>query len=605
MFFAFGVLAGLLVAPHLAAGGVYDDAIFWFRGGKTVGTGADVKLFDEIHASDTTHANHGAQFKGLAESRAIVEEDVKFPCGRDEPIRTKVLRLSYDPQIEGSTTNVWMNWASAEFLRPQFSNEYTMVMRLKCQASPATNATQWLTRFGYVGGKAVSGILFGLRGNDATTNRVLLCCYPQTTANGGVELGWGQTALRVPPTNVWFDVSLMVSNNVLRVGIARPDVYWNRNAIEFVTISSKAVSTPITGPDWRFFAENGDGALKDYASAYKGTFVGSVQQIAIWNHALSDDEIREAWGSPGADLWRVGLANDAANEFAADSAPASQTIDPHQGWSAVSPRLAAGATWTVPFHGMANEAGFAQIFRLTPTSASAEGLVAVAVNGTPLGSKAVRKGKATEWYAAGTLFKEGDNALTLTRTDSNAGDVVVDAMALGGSWQVGSLALSDWRNLQTEVYTDLVPTTRIIARRQWPQANNLNAWTSNRTYRVWVPKSVAERYPTAFGFYVKAYDMPKGSTGYLDLSVNGERRPLLRTYQDKTTTVERADSTAGVNRVYYETNFEPGELKEGWNEFALLGSREPADATSGYFLFNAFRWFITGHPANGTLLILR
>ena len=76
-----GMLVGVFVAAFslMASAGVYDDAIFWFRGGKTVGTAVTGSLFDEAHANDTNHPNHKGAFTGYEDCRSIVREKVQFP----------------------------------------------------------------------------------------------------------------------------------------------------------------------------------------------------------------------------------------------------------------------------------------------------------------------------------------------------------------------------------------------------------------------------------------------------------------------------------------------------------------------------------------------
>ena len=75
--------------------GVYDDAIFWFRGGRDLnGNGLCEKgeFYDEMHAGNTSHGNHQTTFTGYPESIVLRNEDVKFPCGRDTAKSMPVLQ---------------------------------------------------------------------------------------------------------------------------------------------------------------------------------------------------------------------------------------------------------------------------------------------------------------------------------------------------------------------------------------------------------------------------------------------------------------------------------------------------------------------------------
>ena len=60
--------AAALCLATTAYGDIYDDAIYWFRGGTNVTangrTAVKGDLFDSIHANDPTHKNHTAATHG-------------------------------------------------------------------------------------------------------------------------------------------------------------------------------------------------------------------------------------------------------------------------------------------------------------------------------------------------------------------------------------------------------------------------------------------------------------------------------------------------------------------------------------------------------------
>lgn len=60
-------------AAVAAYGDIYDDAIFWFRGGTNVTangrTAVKGDFFDSIHANDPTHKNHTASIWGYEDCR--------------------------------------------------------------------------------------------------------------------------------------------------------------------------------------------------------------------------------------------------------------------------------------------------------------------------------------------------------------------------------------------------------------------------------------------------------------------------------------------------------------------------------------------------------
>ena len=63
------------VAPR-GSGCVFNDAVYWFRGGKDIngnGTMDSGEAFDNLHANDANHANHGGMaVKGWKENCSFV-----------------------------------------------------------------------------------------------------------------------------------------------------------------------------------------------------------------------------------------------------------------------------------------------------------------------------------------------------------------------------------------------------------------------------------------------------------------------------------------------------------------------------------------------------
>ena len=141
-------------------------------------------------------------------------------------------------------------------------------------------------------------------------------------------------------------------------------------------------------------------------------FRGSIHSYAAWSRALSADEVRQVFAWPSPDLARLGTANNSAQEFEGGAAPT-----------------------TVNFNVAAKDAGLPQVLRVSATSTSAAGAFNVSVNGTAAGSLSVTPGKTTVFYVKKNLTVAGANTLTLTRTSADS--VTIDAVALGGSIQLG------------------------------------------------------------------------------------------------------------------------------------------------------------------------
>ncbi len=610
--------AAALCLTATAYGDIYDDAIFWFRGGTNVtanGRNA-VKgdLFDSIHANDPSHKNHTATFFGYEDCRVLRYEDVQFPCNRDDRKSVPVLHLPLGMKVSngGATTNLFMAGASAHFLYGQISNEYTVVMRLRREAGYATNTSAWVTRFGYNG--ATGGILFGFmhdRNNNDLVYPSMYCASTNTSTGAtGLQEYWFRS-LPMPPTNKWFDISLAVSGSVVRVGLARPAYETINGSGQKVVNFQTATATMIPDPyqlahpvssegSWRFFMQASASSANTPANtSRKDSFVGSVQQVAVWNRTLTDDEVHEAWGWPHEKVFKVGLENGASNEFGSNAAPAAQTIDAYGPLGEKSPNIPPGGTWTVTFFGATNEVGLAQLLTLTATAGSAVGTISASVNGTSVGSQTIFPGRTATWYVPGTAFKKGpNNTLMLTRT-GGSGNIVVDSLSIGGSWQIGIHGV-DWSDMSSESYVPTAPVTSTfdISRKHWPQAGHSSNWTSNRTFRVWLPANVAANYPHEFDIRSAYYSGSAATNYYMEVFVNGQLRNAIR---DDTGVVSNRISTTSSHKLY-RIPFEPGELRAGWNEFLLHGHARP---TGGYFMFDYYRFQLTGDRKNGTLLIVR
>ena len=545
----FTLVACLFALASVAYGDVYDDAIFWFRGGTNVTangrTAVKGDLFDSIHANDPSHKNHTATFFGYEDCRVLRYEDVQFPCNRDDRKSVPVLHLPLGMKVSngGAITNLFMAGASAHFLYGQISNEYTVVMRLRREAGYATNTSAWVTRFGYNG--ATGGILFGFmhdRNNNDLVYPSMYCASTNTSTGAtGLQEYWFRS-LPMPPTNKWFDISLAVSGSVVRVGLARPAYETINGSGQKVVNFQTATATMIPDPyqlahpvssegSWRFFMQASASSAKTPANtSRKDSFVGSVQQIAVWNRTLTDDEVHEAWGWPHEKVFKVGLENGASNEFGSNAAPAAQAIDAYGPLGEKSPNIPPGGTWTVTFFGATNEVGLAQLLTLTATAGSAVGTISASVNGTSVGSQTIQPGRTATWYVPGTAFKKGpNNTLTLTRT-GGSGNVVVDSLSIGGSWQIG-IEGQDWSDMSSEGYVPRAPVTSTfdISRKHWAQAANPNGWTSNRTFRVWLPENVAANYPMEFDLRSAYYFNGSSPTNYfMEVFVNGQLRNAIR-----------------------------------------------------------------------------
>lgn len=183
-------------------------------------------------------------------------------------------------------------------------------------------------------------------------------------------------------------------------------------------------------------------------------YSGGIQQFTMWTNSLSFAEMRKVINYPRTDLMRVGIENGSTDEFTG-SGLETPAIDAEGMWKLPS-EIASGESILIRFplagretytgHASAGtvyiscETNLNQVLRWKPTPDSADGSVTAVLNGRQLGEKSVSPSRTTYWNVPAECLASGTNVLSLTRSDSGAGALKLDALVLGGSVRLG------WRN---------------------------------------------------------------------------------------------------------------------------------------------------------------
>ena len=132
-------VACLAFAAH-GSTNVFDDAVFWFRGGKDCvaknGYLQQGEFFDDLHADDASHVNHqmgvlpynspsqAAGFRNNAEFRL---EKVVFPAlGKQIQKNMPVLHLSNNSVEFNSKQYYWPQYVKSHGVFSDISSEYTV-----------------------------------------------------------------------------------------------------------------------------------------------------------------------------------------------------------------------------------------------------------------------------------------------------------------------------------------------------------------------------------------------------------------------------------------------------------------------------------------------
>ena len=598
----------LAFAAHGSAN-VFDDAVFWFRGGKDCvkvdGYMQTGEFFDDLHANDTNHVNHKmpmtsytGNYGGFKENVAFINESVVFPAlGTDVAKSMQVLHISnVGKKNTDKKTYYYPPVVSPHciFDSNKISNKYTIVTRVKLDNY---DRTECLFRIGYNGSEK-QGMMLGFekRNNFYSGCKGLMAyCTPDSD---GSSAKFQFDDLPVP-TNTWVDIAVVVGDGNLRVGIATPvslPRHSNNPTIAFAQTRMWTDNCPLLSSDRYFlFGQNNLSAPKeDVNSTFY--FTGSVQQMAIWGRALSDQEVMAAFGMPRPTIFRTGFDNGSSNEFGGERSGSSQTIDGLGSWQDVSDTMLAGDEWTVNFNALRDEAGLPQIFSIKSLSDSAAAQIEPILNTTSLKERRVAENGRTFWPVPQDLIVEGANTLIIKRKDGGAGTFKMDAMELGGSLGVGTEADStDDGRTPPDRTAKGVPSAADPNLQHWPKELQPSLGVTNLRFRVWVDPDVVNM--ASFKFRTRTQlEARSGETLHGDekftLFVNGEKE------DDHGTDTE----IEPIN-----LDFAPGELIGGWNIFELK-SAPPYDTCRwhvGYYRFETILSRGFSLPPPGMAVIIR
>ena len=410
----------MALAPVIAhAGDVFSDATSWRQGFidangdgvLDIGSGK-MEFPESLLIADTANAAHvicSSASGGTTWPTQIYNGHTSVVLRTENVINpyTKMSRsetVAYFPQdVDFSTSKYYAG--AINFTSPfavDLTKECTFFIRYKWSGeSPAGNGMQ--NYFLCAGDSANYGFLVAIMSNG---------CYYAYSA-GVYGKTWNATTDSKVKPNEWTDFAVTVKNRKMTIysyqessdGIATYEVNGSSGAP-----TGSPTSRVVLGCS---YADGGCGYGYNSSAQRIRAFRGSIQSFASWERALSADEVRQVFAWPGTDIVKLGTANNSAQEFEGGVAPT-----------------------TVNFNVAAKDAGLPQVLRVSATSTSASGTFNVSVNGTAAGSLSVTPGKTATFYVKKNLIVSGANTLTLTRTSADV--VTIDAIALGGSIQLGN-----------------------------------------------------------------------------------------------------------------------------------------------------------------------
>ena len=567
---AFGV--ALISVAAQCSNSVFDDAVFWFRGGKDKSGDRYMRqqgeFFDDLHANDTSHQNHQMEvqsytshqladgFKANAEFRM---EKVVYPSLGAQK-NSPVLHLSNNPINYNGKDYFWPQYVKPYriFADNNISDEYTVVSRLRIDED-GWKQTQGLLRIGYNG--AGKGLMLGFAPASAgSPNTYITALLAPDASSGNTQFNFDSISI---PTNTWVDLAVVVGNGKLRIGIATPRssaFHGNNPTIAFAETNMWTANCTLFEERYescyRLFCETGQDTFQQAGGTDKTCFTGSIQQMAIWGRALEDHEVMEAFGMPRPAIFRTGFDNRVSTEFGGTRSGAAQTIDGLGSWQGIWDTMLAGDEWTVNFNALRDEAGLPQIFSLRSLPDSVPANIEVSLNGTYLGTRHFLGEAHVFWPVATNLITEGANILTVRRVDNGAGSFRMDAMEIGGALGVGSGedSITDGRVAPDRNPTG-VPTAADPNLQHWSQGLQPYMGASNVHFRVWVDPDVVNKSTSRFRTRVRCYDRGDG------YSIQGNETASLCVNGIEKLTHGPVKSWESL-----ELDFAPGELHAGWND---------------------------------------
>ncbi len=579
-----GIFVACLAFAAQGAANVFDDAAFWFRGGKDKNNDGYMQLgefFDDLHADDASHSNHqmsmsSSSYTGNAAAfmanAVLHDEPVVFPAlGTTIVKEMKVLNISCI-QAAGKYYFPYDVNPHPIFANNSISNEYTIVCRIKA-ADDGLNREECLFRIGY-DASARKGLYLALGRTQAPGGGYDKFLKGYLTPDSASSSSSHAFAIRIP-TNTWVDVAAVVGNGKLRIGIAAPESSPNHDNNPTIAFAETPMWTDnctlLDDGKYKLFCLNGQQEYKTAAEMDQTAFIGSVQQMAIWGRALSDQEVMAAFGMPRPTIFRTGFDNGSSNEFGGTRTASTQTIDGLGSWQNIANKMEVGDVWTVNFNALRDEANLPQIFSIKSLSGSAAAQIEAKLNGTSLGEGRIAANTRVFWPVAANLVREGANTLVIERKNGGGHDFLMDSMELGGSLGVGKVTPSstdDGRVDPTLIRTG-VPSAADPNTQHWPQKLEPSTGITDLHFRVWVDPDVADKASFTLKTHVKC-DTTSNSESF-KVYVNG---------------AQKGEVKANASWKEQSLSFEPGRLHGGWNDFDFT-STDSRRWDFGYFRFEA------------------
>lgn len=497
-----------------SAGDVMADAVCWLRGGSDLD--GDGKIGSAGELNDMTIGKRGVSFKGNPEGTRFRTERVHYNylnVTRDESCLYLPQPVTTNVVDEGGTvkTNLTCNpnkiIVSGVFANgtKELNGDYSVFVRFRPDTAILALETMhnWIVRIG-MDWNNHRGLLFGLTGKDPSARYLIVYAGQQQWLLNKPEMtcpvapgAWYEVLLTVTGGRTLSVTSCQASGTLATYSWTIPE----GNTAAFARSSALELGTESDSGGNSTYVVGGSQPGNEWKA-----FRGSINQAAAWNRALTPAEARAVFAYPRAAVMRLGIENGQSSEFE-NTAPAGAPVCADAClWTNAAPTLAAGGSYGIHFTLSEADATCPQILRLVtlPSPLSGSGCVQVSVNGHVVKSGALLKPDAEQHvFVAADRFVQGDNVLTLTRSDAGADVVAFDALELTGSWRIGVGNGTEQFSQEGSVPTDFYVTDgtwKHMTRAVSPSYKEKDAIRIHFT----LPKGFADRYDYRYDFAVAA-----------------------------------------------------------------------------------------------------
>lgn len=580
----FGLAAAAMPLASVASDSVWKDALVRMEGASdlnqngefdasTTGTRATSEFVDLRHGASTEVLTSQKTTRYGVTTRSkirIVSNDV-FSVTQNRTLPgVPCIHFDQTSYTDGGTFKVDLNRLQLfNNTSPITGDYYTAVFRLRPESYVNDQPTTADSRMWFFSNDSTGGALrLGLRCTDSKFEAGMLNFCFSGVSNDSVNYG-------VISNGVWTEISYAVSGQTIRVSWTAPG-QMRRWAERTISFSPKPKLINLGG------CRNDSGATGNLDG-----FRGDIQMFGLWNRTLSDAEVVAAFNENGNSIFKIGEEGFTGEAYGGASASGTVTLDPktidRRDWPA---SFGNGAKISIPFTVDQYRADRMQALRIMPRKGTSSAFFRVAIDGKDVGGidipacaqDAVPTARFLRLKAK--VMTLGDHVLTLAC--ETAGAVLLDAIEVGGAWQIGD---GTGNQLSYDSDTAWVPSN---ATRVWADtynASSLNykdcAWYLGGTASIprdkvvkWiVPSGLPEhatyrvRYKMKNGDGAKRSDGTKASPIGRDLlfKVNGETvytlKVMLGSFQDSFV-IPAGKLRDGLNDLRF--SFDPLEAYSIW-----------------------------------------